>query len=636
MIRRLSLVLGFLCAGLGLLLALALASPSFCSSDSPAMVRYGEIALELGRFARFSDFAAVSDADAAETVHHQWLSEILSALGWKLLGLGGLWILKLLVLLGFGAGLLLAAGRRLPLWAAAALFAFSVFALEPRLMIRGDFFCLGVLALQMGVLLRAERTRRWRELYALIPAQLLGINLHPFGVLGLGIITLFLAERAVRGFLAGEGKERSRGLGHAALAWLGCLMASAVTPYGPKILVIFFASTIGGGGEKAAVMESIREFAPLSSFLSTGPVTAAKLLLFLGLGAALLGLWKRRVWLPVTAVLGVVMAWLHFRMIGFGVATAALALAAFLPEGIGLVQSRWAGAVPRLRLAALGIAVLAAAWTGAKAADALDDSLYVRQASLRTAGARRANLMHPWRAAAFVREQGIRGPCFNNYDTGSFLAFALPRENRIFIDTQFLYEPRFYFRYDRIMKGELPLGEEMQRYGLAFVFLRHISPETTRLLRELVRDRGWCLAYLDECAAVFLPRRGPNGALARRLELNLDEGDPVRFLWQGEAADPRAVAALGDFFARLGRPAQARTLYERALSREPRLFSAWNNLGVILMRAGDAEGALRCFLESIDRMGGYEKPRRNLDSLLKSGAVPLNHPLGEKARSLVD
>ena len=638
--KRLALHTGLLCSGLAISLAIFLSATSMTCNDGPALIHFGKLFFDHGRFARFSDYSAVSDADSPEAMHHQWLAEVALFAAWALLGPPGIWGIQFAVLSVLGLALFRVGWGRLPLWAMAALASLLVASITVRILPRGDFASLAFMAAHCAVLIRAQRERKWTALYGLIPLQLAWINTHPTAFFGIAIAGLFFCEAAVRQvlFLKIPLKRAAFELRHVGFALAGVIVASSVTPYGTSLAFYPLAGLLSNvsGDARSDVFASVREFDPIGTFFRSDFLLLWEILLS---AAALVAIanWRRpKVWLLGTLIATSALSILHARMLGFSAVAAALVIADGCPSIVDAIRKTWPRLAMRLGHLSVAGAVLAAAGIASFSADAVTGSLFIRNGDLRTFGKFRDNLHHPWRAVDFVRRNGIEGNCFNNYDVGSFLAFALPEGTRIFIDTQFLYSYDFYFRYGDVMDGRAPWKPLFEKCGIRFVLLKSGSSDVKNLFRDLYQDPRWRLVFLDECGIVFLPRDPAGDAIAPGIEIRIDSSDPMSLLSEGAASDPRAYVKLADFLLEAGVVGKARILYVNALEKSPGLFTAWNNLGVILMDEGDSEGASRCFLASLRIRGDFDKARRNLRKLFYSGRLDTRNPEYERARSVVE
>ncbi len=622
--------LGPLCAALAVALAISLSATTFNSTDGPALIRFGMLALEQGRFARFGDYAAPSDANDPHALHHQWLLEPVSAAAWSLLGERGVWLLQAAVLLSVMLFLFLAARGRTPLWVPAAAAAAMLIALTPRILLRGDFASLAFLAAELYVLRSAAERGKWTRAWWVVPITLLWINCHPMAAFGIGMAVLCACEEAIRPFLDRKPfmtslRERRHLFAAVALA----AASTALTPYGPG-LVLVWAGAMAPSAEGADVMKSVAEFAPLADFFDTIFLLAFKALAACAAAIFLLTARKTRFWPMLAFAACAAMSFMHFRMIGFASVAAAFLIVFSAPNlASSAARLRWFTPL-RLKIASAAAAAATALCVSLTASDAFGGGLFLRNFDLRRFGETQGNLHFPWRAVEFVKEKGLEGNCFNNYDIGSFLALALPHGNRIVIDTQFLYTREFYFEYGNVMEAKAPIAPWIAKYSIGFVMLKPSSGEIMEVFRLLYADPEWRLVFIDEGGAVFVLAGHPNWARSGCKAIDLDKADPESLVSRGRDSRPEDMAAMADFLVRAGRPERAMGLYLTALEREPGLVTAWNNLGVILMNRGEARGAFRCFEEAVKVNGRYGKPRKNLRRLLDSGMLA---PGSEEART---
>jgi Flp pilus assembly protein TadD len=111
----------------------------------------------------------------------------------------------------------------------------------------------------------------------------------------------------------------------------------------------------------------------------------------------------------------------------------------------------------------------------------------------------------------------------------------------------------------------------------------------------------------------------------------------VRAFERAAEANPGAstLYRLGTLLARSGETARAREAYERALTLEPDLAEASNDLGALLAQAGDLDGAIRRFRAALASTPDYPDALNNLGyALLLAGNDKEARALYEKALAL--
>ena len=151
-------------------------------------------------------------------------------------------------------------------------------------------------------------------------------------------------------------------------------------------------------------------------------------------------------------------------------------------------------------------------------------------------------------------------------------------------------------------------------------------PEEERLaLARALRRTGW----IAEARALLQESGEPQG-VSEQLELGLlalEENDlslAAQHL-QAATADPARSDAEADYqYGRvledLGRPEEARELYRRALSKQPRLLEARFRLGNLLLRTGNAEEG-RALLRGYEPFRQWDRRVKLLRAMVTSGTL---------------
>jgi len=190
----------------------------------------------------------------------------------------------------------------------------------------------------------------------------------------------------------------------------------------------------------------------------------------------------------------------------------------------------------------------------------------------------------PWDAIRFVDENGLRERMYNDFETGSYLAFEGYPRARVFVDPRLPAYPEDLHR----LLGDFDLDRDswdraMQRYGVQSALLAYAG--VNRRVAWWDPDR-WALVYRAGDARVFVRRLPRWSAFIRAHEI------PATFRFTVETGaetlplDPRPAASpvaecewrrrLGDLFFDLdrGKLARARAAYEQALAVQGCLAAA--------------------------------------------------------------
>lgn len=105
----------------------------------------------------------------------------------------------------------------------------------------------------------------------------------------------------------------------------------------------------------------------------------------------------------------------------------------------------------------------------------------------------------PGYAVKFIKENKLKGNIFNEYDWGGYLIFTLYPEHRVFIDgRQDLYSPEITEEYLKIMNFENNYNEILDKYKIKFLLLRKNSP-----LVKFLELTGKKKIYTDDISVIF-------------------------------------------------------------------------------------------------------------------------------------
>lgn len=347
------------------------------------------------------------------------------------------------------------------------------------------------LVILVAVLVLVERDRRGAKgLWWVVPLVVLNANLHRAALLLPVVLWAYTVSCRVEALFVRAADWRR--VGWVALAAsIGCL----VTPYGLEIVT----TTVELMGKHSPL---ITEWAPVSVAL-VAALTPASFVTMAMTGLGTLLAQFRRPWSPWDLVLGT------------------------MAFGLGLGSMRH---LPLLALlgagpSAAGLALTGRAWTGrlrGAIALAAGGALLVSTLSRAVAlpGTALAPAHFPERGVEFVRELPphlrIRGALLNEFGYGGFLLFHLWPEHRVYIDgrTDLVYPASFVQRYDQVLHQPQAFAQDVQQYGLEWVFLDNVPMDRARLHFDL--EPAWTLVHASRRALVYVRRDGPNAALARR------------------------------------------------------------------------------------------------------------------------
>jgi tetratricopeptide (TPR) repeat protein len=513
----------------------------------------------------------------------------------------------------------------------AALAALAVPLIAWRTAVRADLFTTLLFAIALLLVLRGTALRR---VWLLPLITLFWVNLHSGFIVCFVLIGVsLLATIACRGAAPCAPLSASRPTGaqpaaplHLALAaaFSGAVLATLVNPFGLRIWTIFFRQGEGTPFYREAVSEwgpSVWSWWRFGELLEwRDPDGAYWVLLFIGVAAIALALWKR-IWTAALLLIPFAAASLY-----------SVRFQALLGIAVAAVAARYApaGAVRQpLRAAALGALVLMA---GLRVSDLATNRYYFTHTRSESFGAG-LSYAFPERAARFILNERLPRNLLHEYDMGGYLSWGLGKPYPIFIDGRTLpFGPRLLLENVRAFAMQPGSGEWralMDRWDVRTIILsleRHRPFGSS--LRRFCGSKEVQLVYLDEVAAVFLRDTPENRPWLDRLGTSCEAAtlpgrpaDEPAYLYHAQAtevyrqmgrmdrawaelrnargyftADPDLHVAAGQMLAAGDPDAARRELL--AATRFPDNRRAWYLLGVLEASLGRHRQAIAAFAHS--------------------------------------
>lgn len=415
---------------------------------------------------------------------YEWLGEVALAGAQRIGGLRGLdallIILSAAVMLSIYGLATIRTGNSKAGFAAAAILlvlARPSFSLRPQ-MFGYLFLVLTLIALELF------RQGKRGALWWLPVLMLAWVNTHGSWIMGMGAIFVYwisgLTEFRVGGIESKRWSEDDRK--RISLAFLLCLCALPLTPYGPRIAIspIEFASTLPLNVTK------ILEWQPMAFNLAVGKAFLALLLGFIVAQVAFRYTWT----LAELALLlvGTVMACLHIRFL--------LVFVPFYTPVLAVMIARWMkGYDPRKDRFVLNAVLMLMVAAG-----------IVRYFPSRDRLQKVMSEHWPVDAVNYLNTHDIPGPMYNSYGFGGYLVWARGPEHKVFIDGRGdVYEREGvfadYLHVSRIEPGALAI---LRNYGIRSCLV-HRQEALNALLAA---SGGWKRVYADDVAALYVRNGG--------------------------------------------------------------------------------------------------------------------------------
>lgn len=485
------LVLGLL---LTVLYALWLAWPiTIITADIGRHLTDGRVFFEFPQWRNAllsTNFYSVSNADFA-IVNHHWAAGLIfyavhSALGWE-----GLHVFAMLLCIGALALFVHTAAKVSKPAVALSIAVLLLPMIAYRLEVRPEFFGYLFMGLTLSVL-HAISVRQLpvKSVYALPIVTLLWVNLHASFPLGIGLLGLYVADAFVQ-----KRPEKKPLLMALFLSGLATLLnpsglAGALYP----LAILQDPGYAVTENQSLAFLSGVGVQATAFTYLKV--VTA----LYLG---ALALLVKKKAWQPqwpllTMAGLVLLMSWLavrHITMAGF-------LLIPVFALAVHKSQFSKSSAGKSIAVALIIVSVL---WQG----HTLSNRWLVLGLE------RGANA-----AAEFVREQGIEGPLFNNFDIGGYVIHHFFPDIKPYAYNRPESHPADFWRntYVPAMQDNAKWNELLAKEQFNMIMLFHGDHTTwaQKFLVNRIQDPQWTAVFVDRSVIVLVRQNGKNAELISR------------------------------------------------------------------------------------------------------------------------
>lgn len=424
---------------------------------------------------------------------------------------------------------------------------FTVFAAaHTRFFIRPHLFEFFFVSLYFLLFTLYEKKGKPGYLYALVPIQVLWVNLHSSAVLGLFIAGAYAAGEVIDGL--NEKKKLNFGLNgkikHLLIVSMLLPAASLLNPYGLKLVIFPF---IHNGIDNLDALKHIGEWTrpalnELFFYIAPFPLNNfAFVLLIFGTGASL---FLNRKSIKARDILllaaGLYLALSHVRWLALFAYFAAPVIASNLGRCLGPNNRD-------LKAADWCAAVLTVFFAVALSFDYLNPAgIFAKHRGL--------GLSHgafPNGTVEFMKRERLKGNIYNDYVFGGYLIHEYP-EVKVFIDgrTPTVYSPHFFWT-SRLVNDPLAWKRLEDEYKIDMVLIKHDTP-----FCDALKDSGsWSAVSFDDISVLFLKRTAAFSDVISRTgmkELNACSTDAKFKLPDDTASLKKIRDDLNGFIAREG------------------------------------------------------------------------------------
>lgn len=186
-------------------------------------------------------------------------------------------------------------------------------------------------------------------------------------------------------------------------------------------------------------------------------------------------------------------------------------------------------------------------------------------------------------SAIFFKEQGLRGPIFNDTDIGSYLIGELYPQEQVFSDNRFgdAYSASFFSNiYLPMIQDEEVWKKKSEEYHINTIFFNHYDAVSGArdFLYHRFWDKEWALVYVDPYVMIFLKNVSENANIIDKFHIT-NENLVEKLKYLSGSREPGEQLAAADIFNLFGRIDLSMPTYLRVVSQEPSRGKVWMVLG---------------------------------------------------------
>jgi len=619
-----------------IILALLLIRP-VNEADTWMHIKTGEIMVKDMRITQVDEYSYTKTGE--KWLNHQWLSQVIFYLIYKFSGINGLIIFSAIIIF-FAFVFLFINLYRKDSWLLAvfltllvilfsqyvflarplifSLLLFSLFILilhrykyalssakdnlyirPPQKLMAGSVFRLWLwfdkLTTSRTIPSEVEGKPGWAPLYALIPLQILWVNLHGSSIMGIFLIWAFIIGEFIDTRIRHDFKNEFviKGNRYKKLLFVGIalIISSGINPYGYS--AIFFPIVEFKG------MGFINEWAPSvykDIFLNFDIMPYYRLFLLISI---LVFIFKGRAISSSHIIIFGSLLYLslsgkrHLSLYGFAIAPCIVEyLKGINFKAVSLRLRKFflyfASIVLVLYLVVLG-------------KDIVTGRYYANQSTYRWFGLGRVN--YPEEAMNFLEKSGLEGNMFNDYSSGCFLIERLYPLKKVFLDGRnTIYGAKFITEnYGNCLKDPLLFEALVKKYDINYVFLYYGFSNMAALIPHLYYSQNWQLVFLDDKVCIFARNIERNASLIKKYHVDLTKIKEVaklnRYSWQ--RAYPMDYINRAIFYETVGLVDMAIITLKDILVIAPYARDVRYNLGALYLKKEMYEDAIKEFKQAI-------------------------------------
>lgn len=506
-------------------------------------------------------------------INPNWLSEVILYQTFSLFGFNGLIVLSTLLIICAFSIIFIPAAKESGVFSSAMVALLYLQVLYERTQVKPELFSYLFLGIFIAILYRFRKGYT-KLIYALIPLELLWVNIHIYFFIGIAVLLLFLVDAAISQKNEVSSKKIS------ALLWV-TIASSIVTLFNPNFIKgatypLYFFNNYG-----VPVQENIMYFAAVTSHAYNDST-------FLFFGIAIIILWLSTL-LSLKRLSSIdILLSLFFTCLGL------MAIRAFALFVLGTF-------IPCVKANTNLISNVSNKLTPTKTS-----KFYFKTATFLVVcgllfqtiksnttvqGIGLGVIDNAQDAITFLQANNLKGPIFNTYNIGSYLNFRLYPREQIFVDNRPEAYPKEFFQnvYFPMEKSPAVFNQVADKYNFNLLIFDHTntSDQENQLLYQLVRSSDWKTIYINNTVIIFLKNSSANQAFIKN---HLIEENTL-VVSNSDLNNKDKVRQLANLFKNLGWYQQMLRMNLKYLYYVPTDCGALKNVAILLQIDGNPEAS---------------------------------------------
>jgi Tetratricopeptide repeat len=503
-------------------------------------------------------------------VNHHWLSGVVFYALQRLVGFDGLVLFKVVLLLAAFCLSFAVALKKADFWLVAGLAIPSILVLRERTDLRPEILSYFLIAVFFYLLSDLEEHPERKRIFWLVPLQVLWVNLHIFSIVGIALVA---------GFLLGKIRDRIL-IRKLSLLLLGVVVATLINPYGISIFYVFYWSINAYKNFAVGTLEeySVSQFLRFSTTAEDVSVAVFRPMALLMLVSFIPAIRKKPIFYFLAGISTTIIAFSRLRGFAFfGLMAVPIISANLTGPYVWLrdeIKRRWpspAKVVGAFLPVAFVVCLIFPVVNAVQGRISRYKEFGIGLTSFS------AN------SGAFLRDNNIHGPMFNDPDIGSYLIGSLYPQQKVFVDNRFADAyPASFFKdiYLPVLSDESKWQEALRMYGFTtiVVYLYDQTDTFRAFIRRRIYDREWRFVYMDPYALILLRNTPENQDTIQKFDITPRN---IRQKMQPliDSDTPREKIAAADIFNIVGLPNEALPIFSKVIEKWPDRNNIWVVMG---------------------------------------------------------